>query len=135
MGNKPVSIVLVEDDLVDARAVKRAFARSKSGNQIIHALNGRQALDMLRGEKGYVKLAKPYLIVLDLKMPQMGGHEFLTELRADEELKDSTVFVLTTSDAPSDRAKAEENQVDRYLVKAELAGDYSELVELIDENS
>lgn len=134
MGDNQVSIMLVEDDLVDARAVKRAFAKTKSGNQIIHALNGRQALDMLRGEKGYVKLVKPYLIVLDLKMPQMGGHEFLDELRADEELRDATVFVLTTSDNPTDRERSEENQVEGYLLKAKMAEDFMCLVNMVEES-
>jgi CheY-like chemotaxis protein len=55
----------------------------KTANPLVVARNGLEALDMLRGVNGYQKLEAPYLVLLDLAMPRMGGIEFLDELRSD----------------------------------------------------
>lgn len=92
-----VNLLLVEDDEVDVQGLKRAFAKSRIGNPITVARDGIEALEILRGENGQAKLAKPHLILLDLNMPRMNGLEFLEAIRADEDLKTSVVFMITTS--------------------------------------
>jgi CheY-like chemotaxis protein len=94
-----VTILLVDDDKVDAMAVKRSFRELKIGNPVIEAHNGIEALQHLRGENGYEKVSEPLLILLDLNMPRMGGIEFLEELRRDPVLHSTLVFVMTTSAA------------------------------------
>jgi CheY-like chemotaxis protein len=111
------TILLVDDDAIDVAAIRRAFRKLEIVNPIAVARNGIEALDMLRGENGQAKLETPFLILLDLNMPRMGGIEFLKELRADLELRRTLVFVMTTSAAEDDRERAYEYNVAGYVLK------------------
>ena len=114
MDDRQLNILLVEDDQVDVMNVQRAFKKNNGVNPLYVAGNGVEALEMLRGD------AMPKdrrLILLDLNMPRMGGIEFLKELRADPELKATTVVVLTTSDEERDKVKAYDLNVAGYILK------------------
>src|SRR4051794_22973039 len=97
MQHQPVHILLVEDDYIDAENIIRFFQHHHVTNPYTHVIDGVDALNVLRGEGGYARLPRPYLILLDINMPRMNGLEFLQALRRDPELKRSVVFVLTTS--------------------------------------
>ena len=105
LETRPVKVLLVEDDEIDQMAVKRAFKRAGIENEMIIANDGVEALEVLRGD-GDEDFGAPYIILLDLNMPRMGGLEFLQELRQDPLLNRSIVFVLTTSDDETDIAAA-----------------------------
>src|SRR3569832_1899639 len=82
MKGNSVSVLLVEDDDVDAMSVTRAFKKLKVVNPLHRAENGLQALNKLRGAQGEQKLTPlPKIIMLDINMPRMNGLEFLHELR------------------------------------------------------
>ncbi|OUS36204.1 two-component system response regulator [Rhodobacterales bacterium 56_14_T64] len=125
-----IRILLVEDDDVDAEMVIRGFRKSRIGNEITVAENGLQALKILRANGGD-EFEKPYIVLLDLNMPRMNGFDFLDELRGDENLKDSIVFVLTTSKADVDRARSYEKNVAGYLVKSEVGPSFTKAVDLL----
>lgn len=127
-----VNLLLVEDDEVDVQGLKRAFAKSRIGNPITVARDGIEALEILRGENGQAKLAKPHLILLDLNMPRMNGLEFLEAIRADEDLKASVVFMITTSKAEEDKARAYEKNVAGYIVKQDAANTFMQAVALLE---
>ena len=127
-----VNLLLVEDDEVDVQGLKRAFAKSRIGNPITVARDGIEALEILRGENGQAKLAKPHLILLDLNMPRMNGLEFLAAIRADEDLKASVVFMITTSKAEEDKARAYEKNVAGYIVKQDSANTFMQAVALLE---
>ncbi|MEG3147142.1 response regulator [Sphingomonas sp. RT2P30] len=127
-----VNLLLVEDDEVDVQGLKRAFAKSRIGNPITVARDGIEALEILRGENGQVKLAKPHLILLDLNMPRMNGLEFLEAIRADEDLKASVVFMITTSKAEEDKTRAYEKNVAGYIVKQDPANTFMQAVALLE---
>jgi len=127
-----VNILLVEDDEIDVRSIKRAFQAQKIANPMFEASDGVEALKMLRGEAGHKTVPRPYLILLDLKMPRMGGIQFLHELRADPALRDSIVFVLTTSDDDRDKVAAYENNVAGYLLKQDVGDDFMHTIRLLD---
>ena len=127
-----VNLLLVEDDEVDIQGLKRAFAKSRIGNPITVARDGIEALEFLRGENGRPKLAKPYLILLDLNMPRMNGLEFLEAIRADEDLKRSVVFMITTSKAEEDKARAYDQHVAGYIVKQDPANTFMQAVALME---
>src|SRR3569833_734663 len=98
MKGNSVSVLLVEDDDVDAMSVTRAFKKLKVVNPLHRAENGLQALNKLRGAQGEQKLTPtPKIIMLDINMPRMNGLEFLHELRNDPALRPISVVVLTTS--------------------------------------
>jgi CheY-like chemotaxis protein len=113
MINKLVNILLVEDDEVDVMNVKRAFSKSNIQNPLFVASNGVEALEMLNSEISPL----PRIIILDINMPKMNGIEFLKALRADENLKHISVFVVTTSNEDSDKIKAYDLNVAGFILK------------------
>ena len=127
-----VSVLLVDDDEVDRNVVKRAFRQLKIANPVVEAKDGMEALAILRGTEGYQKIPSPYLILLDLAMPRMDGLEFLAELRDDDGLDTSIVFVLTTSKADEDRTAAYKQHVAGYIVKSNFGHEFMRIVDMID---
>ncbi|MFT6189710.1 MAG: CheY-like chemotaxis protein [Oleispira sp.] len=125
---KPASILLVEDDDIDAMSVQRAFQRMKIANPIVRAKDGVEALDILL--KG--RIEQPYLILLDLNMPRMGGLELLDTIRNNPQLESSVVFVLTTSKDDEDKIKAYKHHVAGYIVKEKLDEGFEQLVRMLD---
>jgi CheY-like chemotaxis protein len=125
-----LSILLVEDDEVDVMNVQRALKKNNSTATLYRAANGIEALAMLRSTS---HIAQPdnsrLLILLDLNMPQMGGLEFLKELRADPALHQLPVVILTTSMQDSEIAAAYEYHVAGYIIKPIT---FSSFVEKID---
>jgi len=119
---------LVEDDEVDVEAVQRALRKHDVSNPLLIASNGIEALDILRAEM----MRGPVVILLDINMPRMNGHEFLASIRSDPELRASIVFMLTTSESEADKAEAYERQVAGYLIKGRLGSGLGDLVGFLD---
>ena len=113
-----VSILLVEDDTVDVRAITRAIRKKRINNPIVVAQDGIEALELLRKQ-----LPRPYLVLLDLNLPRLDGLGVLEQIRDDPSLKDSIVFVLTTSNDDADKAAAYDKNIAGYLVKNDHAGE------------
>ncbi len=129
---RTVQLLHVEDDDLCIMGLERAFRDAKIANPIDFAFDGIQALEMLRGTNGRTRLPRPYLILLDLNMPRMNGVEFLSEIRKDEELKKSIVFVMTTSDTDEDKVKAYNLGVAGYILKSNPANAFLETTALLD---
>lgn len=130
-----ISILLVEDDDIDAKAIERALKKLKVVNPLYRVKNGFQALQVLKGETTESDLSsfkKPYIILLDLNMPVMGGIEFLQKMRQDEEIQDSIVFVLTTSSADEDRVAAYKEHIAGYMVKSDVSNGFMDIVDMLD---
>jgi CheY-like chemotaxis protein len=130
--DRSVTILLVEDDAVDITAIRRSFGRQKILNPLVVARHGMEALDIMRGENGQEKIQTPYLALLDLNMPRMGGIEFLRELRDDPALRRTLVFVMTTSMAAADRLRAYDMNVAGYFLKHPPGKDFLEAFTLIE---
>lgn len=122
----------VEDDDICLMVLNRAFKKAKIANPISVAHDGIEALELLRGTNGRIRLARPFLILLDLNMPRMDGIEFLKELRKDEDLKKSIVFIMTTSDADEDKVKSYNLGVAGYILKSNPANAFLEAAALLD---
>ncbi|MCP5365630.1 MAG: response regulator [Hyphomicrobiales bacterium] len=135
MTSGTVNILLVDDDDIDVEACCRAFARLHIPHPLCIARDGVEAIEILRGENGYTPLEEPYVILLDINMPRMDGLEFLEELRADEQLKRSVVFILTTSSADEDRQRAYNSGVAGYILKNKSDASFLEAVSMIDQYS
>lgn len=126
-----VTLVLVEDDLVDAEAIQRAFRNQKIANPFIVFSDAVEALKALRGEPGAPEVPKPYILLLDINMPRMNGLEFLRTLRTDPELRRSIVFVLTTSERDEDKLEAYGNHVAGYIVKNRAGEDFLKVIQML----
>ena len=129
---KPLTILLVEDDDGDARAVRRAFQKAKIVNPILRALDGIEALDMLKGVNGQSKPQAPYVLLVDLNLPRMNGMQLVQAMRQDQELHRCVVFILTTSKSEEDMAAAYQLNVAGYVVKQTAGDDFLGLVSLMD---
>ena len=118
------SILLIEDDHVDAMTVKRALKDLRLPHELIHSADGEAALVYLRAETS----KHPGVILLDLNMPKMNGIEFLRNIKADPELQKIPVVVLTTSRNERDIVESFEFSVAGYMVKP---ADYKKFMEAI----
>ncbi|TGE16220.1 response regulator [Hymenobacter elongatus] len=111
------SILLVEDDQMDIMNVQRELRKHDINVPLHIAKNGRDALQLLRGENGQPKIDKPSVVMLDINMPRMNGLELLDALRSDPEFVGLNVFIMTTSDLETDRLKARALAVSGYIIK------------------
>jgi len=125
---KEVTLFLVEDDDVDAMTIERSFKKSKIGNPIIRAIDGLHALDLMRADE----VSRPYILLLDLHMPRMGGIEFLEELRRDEFLANTVVFVLTTSKVETDIFDSYKYNIAGYYLKEEAGESFMNIVNVLE---
>lgn len=131
MGYKfeDISVLLVEDNQVDVMGIQRAFGQAKLKNRIVVAADGQEALDKMRDGKS---IPKPYLVLLDLNMPRMNGIEFLEAIRRDPALKNTVVFVLTTSATAEDKSRAYDRHVAGYIVKGRAESSFINTAELFE---
>lgn len=127
LAESPINILLVEDDDGDAKAIRRAFVRYGAANPVVRARDGVEALDILRGPAANQPEA-PFILLLDINMPRMSGHELLAELRKDPRLHPLVVFVLTTSEDAGDVARAYGQNVAGYILKKNAGSQCENLI-------
>lgn len=92
-------ILLVEDNEADVKLTRLHFARSKLANQLHVASTGEEAIEYLKGTNGH---PVPDLVLLDLNLPGISGHEVLEFIKEDDRLRSIPVVVLTSSQAEAD---------------------------------
>ena len=117
MRNETTSFLFVDDDAVSIAKFKRFMTEAGINNPLFTASDGVQALEILRGQGSHEKLQQPYLVILDLSMPRMDGFEFLDVVRADPDLKDIIIYMMTTSENQADIESALERGADGYFPK------------------
>lgn len=132
MRYEEVKILIVDDDEVCVMALQRAIKKMKLLNHVEVASDGVEAWEKLKGEAGNEQLMPPYIILLDISMPRMDGHEFLEKVRNDEFLHRSLVFVLTTSSAIEDVQRAYDQNVAGYVVKGSPYDSFIKTFEMVD---
>jgi chemotaxis family two-component system response regulator Rcp1 len=115
--NKPITILMVEDNATDVMITKEALAHAKVLNSLHVVDDGIDALDFLHRRGKHARAPRPDLILLDLNMPRKNGQEVLAEIKADEKLKHIPVVILTTSKAEEDVLKAYGLFANCYVVK------------------
>jgi len=124
--SKVVTILLVEDDEVDVKALRWAFDKLKIANPLTVARDGVEAWSMLP------QLPRPYLVITDINMPRMNGIELLRKIRASAEFRDSIVFVLTTSSDEQDKIDAYDLNVAGYMLKSDMGTSFTRAIALIE---
>lgn len=129
-------ILLVEDTPEDAEATLRAFKKAGMANPIFHCTDGDDALDYLRQQGKYADPAKaprPGMILLDLNMPGTDGREVLSEIKADESLRQIPVIVLTTSADERDIQSCYRDGANSYIQKpVDMKGFLESIQRLVD---
>ena len=126
-------ILLVEDNDGDIRLVKEALREYKIDNNVHVATTGEAALAFLREEGDYRGSPRPDLILLDLNLPGMHGKEVLTAIKADENLTDIPVVVLTSSEADQDVLSSYRLNVNCYITKPVDLDEFLKVVKAIED--
>jgi CheY-like chemotaxis protein len=114
---QPIDILLVEDNPGDIDLMKEALEGAKVWNRLHVAEDGEQALDFLFQRGQYTEAPRPDLILLDLNLPKRDGREVLEEIRADADLTEIPIVILTTSQADEDVARAYRLHANCYIAK------------------
>ena len=117
---KPLSILLVEDNPAHAELVRRSLERHRAANKIYHVADGKAALAYLFRRGAYAdeqRSPRPHVILLDLRLPKIGGLEVLRQVKTSDDLKHIPVVILTTSAAERDMLRAYEQNANGYVVK------------------
>jgi CheY-like chemotaxis protein len=112
-------ILIVEDDPNDVELTLTALGDYNLANEVVVTRDGQQALDYLyrRGEFGTRSIDNPAVMLLDLKLPKVGGLEVLQQIKSDERLKMIPVVVLTSSNEEKDMMRSYSLGVNAYVVK------------------
>lgn len=125
------AILLVEDNSDDEELTLRAFRKNHLGNEVTVARDGAEALDYLFGTGSFAgrdPAETPALVLLDLKLPKVDGHEVLRRLRADPRTRLVPVVVLTTSAEETDLVRSYAEGANSYVCKPV---DFAEFVEAV----
>ncbi len=125
-----VEILLVEDSDADAELITRALRKGNVVNRLVRVRDGVEALEFVFREGAFAgrRGGQPRLILLDLKMPRLGGIDVLRRLKADEIARVIPVVVLTSSAEEQDVLESYKLGVNSYLVKPVAFADFTQVI-------
>jgi two-component system response regulator len=127
--HKDKTILLVEDSPADEALTLRALKKANITSEVVVARDGAEAIDYLFGaESGEVRRKLPELILLDLKLPKLDGHEVLKRIRADARTQLLPVVILTTSVEDEDRLEGYRVGANSYVRKPVNFDEFSQTV-------
>jgi CheY-like chemotaxis protein len=119
-----ITILLVDDDVDCRMLVRDAIAESKVRNCVFEASNGQEALEFLRRRGKWADAPRPGLIYLDIEMPGMDGQAVLKAIKADPELRDIPVVMMTGVSDEKQMKLAAEAGANSYTIKPANAQDF-----------
>jgi CheY-like chemotaxis protein len=128
-----IQVLLVEDDPGDVLMTREAFEDNKVANVLHVVSDGAEAMEFLRKEGAFADVPTPDLVLLDLNLPRMDGREVLAAVKADDELRQIPVVVLTTSEAEEDVLRSYALHANAYVTKPVDFDRFIEVVRKIDE--
>ena len=128
-----MQILLVEDSLPDIEMTLEGLAEAKVANQVTVMRDGESALAYLRREGEHADAPRPDLVILDLNLPRVDGHEVLAAMREDPALRRVAVAVLTTSSAEADVVRTYDLGANCYLTKPVDMEQFMKVVQAVDD--
>lgn len=114
---RPIEILIVEDNPGDVRLIAEALSDGKVENKLNIAKDGMEATAFLNREGKYADAVYPDLILLDLNLPRKNGPEVLAEIKEDRTLKHIPVVILTSSQEGEDIVKTYNLHANCYITK------------------
>jgi two-component system, chemotaxis family, response regulator Rcp1 len=117
IAERPVEILIVDDNPGDLRLTAEALNEGQVQNRLHTAKDGIEAIAFLRRKGKYMDAPRPDLILLDLNMPRMNGRELLAEIKEDSELKHIPVVMLTGSREMDDIVRTYDLRANCYVTK------------------
>lgn len=119
----PLRVLVVDDSRADVRLLKEAFSSTGTPTEVLTADGGEEALRILHG----TDLRKPDLVILDINMPRVSGHDVLCDIKADMGLRSTIVLMFSSSASPSDVQRAYDCHANGYLKKPTDLDSYFEI--------
>lgn len=132
---REVPILVVEDDVLDVKNIKRSFEQNHVANPIFFVEDGECALQFLRHHGPFTDSSvapRPGVILLDLNLPKMSGLDFLAAYKADLLLRDIPTVILSTSDEEADRVRSYRLGVAGYILKPVVFATFVEAMRRFD---
>ena len=123
---KKNQILLVEDNEGDIVLTSEAFEECGCKASIQVARNGKEAINILFDQNENTQL--PDLILLDINLPLLNGHEVLKKIKESEKTKNIPVIILTTSSAISDINLTYDNYANCFITKPADINDFFETI-------
>ena len=117
---RPVTILMADDDPDDRQMTREAFEEARLANDLRFVCDGEELMDYLKRRGKYSDPAsspRPAILLLDLNMPKKDGREALQEIKADPQLRQIRVIVLTTSKAEEDVYRAYDVSATSFITK------------------
>lgn len=127
-----IHILLVEDNEGDILLTKEALNQGKIINTISVVKDGKEAINYMEKNAPYIESLLPDLILLDINLPKMNGHEVLQNLKANNKFKQIPVIMFTTSSAERDILKSYKNYANCYITKPVEVDDFLEVIKSIE---
>ena len=132
MKGPTIDILLVDDNPGDVLLTTEAFAGAQFSSRIHSVEDGQEALTFLNREGRFQDAPVPDLILLDLNMPRMSGHEVLDVLKRNERFRRIPVVVLTSSNAEADVLRSYDSHANCYICKPTHYEHYFEVVRSVE---
>jgi len=114
---QPIEILLAEDNPGDVELTRESFEEAKVANNLHVTEDGAKALSFLKKQGDYADKPRPDVILLDLNLPKVTGHEILEFIKEDDSLKRIPVVILTSSEAEEDIVKSYNLHANSYITK------------------
>jgi len=115
--DKPIQVLLVEDNPGDADLTKETLETSKLRVELTVVIDGIEAMRFLRRQDEHAQAPRPDLILLDLNLPKKDGRQILSEIKADCAIRGIPIVILTSSDAEKDVAQSYMLGANCYVTK------------------
>lgn len=116
-SNRSVELLIIEDNAGDVRLLEEAFQELHANVNIRVAKDGAEGIDMVLNQQQTRNSWRPDLILLDLNLPKINGHDVLSRIKTNPQTRLIPVIVLTSSRAESDVRRAYESHANAYLRK------------------
>ena len=133
MNRNSLTMLLVEDNPADVFFVRAALAHEGIESELLIAHDGEKAIEFVEAAETNPGAPCPQLVLLDLNLPRTSGAEVLQRVRKSSRCGDIPVIIVTSSDAPNDRAEAVRLGASRYFLKPHNIDDYLKLGSVVKE--
>ena len=132
MDREPVEILLVEDDPADVRMTREALNVAGFAHRLHVVADGNEAVTFLSRMRDSDEAPRPDVVLIDLNLPKINGHEVLLEIKSNDDLRDIPVVVLTSSKAPRDMHLSYQADADWFVTKPTGLDAYADTMKRIE---
>lgn len=132
-SQKPVEVLIVEDNEGDVRLIKEAFTGSVVDSKFSVVSDGEEALDYLYKRGKFEASSRPDLILLDLNLPRVNGFDVLSDVKSNPGLQQIPVVIFSSSTSDNDVLRSYDLKANSYISKPSDFDEFLSVVKTIEE--